>query len=275
MERRQAHSFFRSRLRRATTLSRGDRDPSRRSTVAVFGCGPTKPAPGSGTGAAATARATPSRPGGRGPDLPALRFAPQRGTPLPAPPSGSSPETPLMSEDGDSYISTSICSQYINSHRSSKKQAFNGKSLLPFPVRAVLSAVIPGRRKRERHPAIGVKECLGKADGMSEQSLAKIEALGQRHVQTRIEHEMSTACFPRICARHGKQSRPDAITSKLLMDNQVVDKDEAPIQEIFLQPIANDPDNSAVTPRCRQTISLFALTHHLANERAGILQVRA
>ena len=57
MERRQAHFFFRSRLRSATTRSRGDRDPSRRSTVAVFGCGPTKPATGSGTGAAATARA--------------------------------------------------------------------------------------------------------------------------------------------------------------------------------------------------------------------------
>jgi hypothetical protein len=28
--------FFRSRLRRATTRSRGDRDPSRRSTVAVM-----------------------------------------------------------------------------------------------------------------------------------------------------------------------------------------------------------------------------------------------
>jgi hypothetical protein len=49
VERRQAHSFFRSRVRGATTLSRGDRDLSRRSTVAVFGCGPTKPAPGSGT----------------------------------------------------------------------------------------------------------------------------------------------------------------------------------------------------------------------------------
>src|SRR4029078_11623405 len=35
MERRQSHSFFRSRLRRATTLSRGDRDLSRRSTVAI------------------------------------------------------------------------------------------------------------------------------------------------------------------------------------------------------------------------------------------------
>ena len=76
MERRQAHSFFRSRLRRATTLSRVDRDLSRRSTVAIFGCGPTKPAPGSGTGAAATARAA-IRLGGRGPDLPSVRFAPQ------------------------------------------------------------------------------------------------------------------------------------------------------------------------------------------------------
>jgi hypothetical protein len=57
MERRQAHSLTRSRLRSATTRSRGDRDLSRRSTVAIFGCGPTKPAPGSGTGAAATARA--------------------------------------------------------------------------------------------------------------------------------------------------------------------------------------------------------------------------
>src|SRR3954468_7713744 len=28
-----------------------------------------------------------------------------------------------------------------------KSKAFNGESLLPFPVRAVLSAVIPGRRK--------------------------------------------------------------------------------------------------------------------------------
>jgi hypothetical protein len=34
-----------------------------------------------------------------------------RGTPLPAPPSGSSPETPLMSEDGESYTSTPMRSQ--------------------------------------------------------------------------------------------------------------------------------------------------------------------
>src|SRR3954463_7008253 len=89
------------------------------------------------------------------------------------------------------------------------------------------------------HSAIGVKECLGKTHGMREQSLAKIETLGQRHVQTRIEHEMSTTCFPCVCARHRKQPRSDAAASKPLVDNQVVNKDEAPIQEILLQPIAD------------------------------------
>jgi len=59
MERRQAHSLTSVAPATRDPLSRGDRNLSRRSTVAVFGCGPTKPAPGSGTGAAATARAKP------------------------------------------------------------------------------------------------------------------------------------------------------------------------------------------------------------------------
>ena len=57
MERRQAHSFVRSRLRRATTLSRGYRDPSRRSTVAVFGRDPRFRLRQWDTGAAAATRA--------------------------------------------------------------------------------------------------------------------------------------------------------------------------------------------------------------------------
>ena len=112
MERRQAHSFFRSRLRRATTLSRGDRDLSRRSTVAIFGCGPTKSAPGSGTGAAATARAKPLMPGGRGPDLPTLRFAPQSWDATPRSAfQDRLRKTPSMSEDGQSYTINSLRSQ--------------------------------------------------------------------------------------------------------------------------------------------------------------------
>jgi hypothetical protein len=118
MERRQAHSFFRSRLRRATTLSRGDRDLSRRSTVAVFGCGPTKPAPGSGTGAAATARATPTRLGGRGPDLPRCGSRRSAGRHSPLRLQDRLRRRPLMSEDGNQYNSTSFRSQHLNSNRS-------------------------------------------------------------------------------------------------------------------------------------------------------------
>jgi hypothetical protein len=49
MERRQAALILSVAPATRDPLSRGDRDLSRRSTVAVFGCGPTKPAPGSGT----------------------------------------------------------------------------------------------------------------------------------------------------------------------------------------------------------------------------------
>jgi hypothetical protein len=52
MERRQAALVLSVAPATRDPLSRGDQHPSRRSTVAVFGCGPTKPAPGSGTGAA-------------------------------------------------------------------------------------------------------------------------------------------------------------------------------------------------------------------------------
>jgi hypothetical protein len=73
-----------------SALHRGDFRPGTRAVVS-----------GSGTGAdQRSARCRAVRPGGRGPGPPALRFrAASRGTPRLAPPAGSSPETPLMSED--------------------------------------------------------------------------------------------------------------------------------------------------------------------------------
>jgi hypothetical protein len=74
--------------------------PSRRSTVAIFGRGPALPSPAVAPADQRFARCRAVRPGGRGPGPPALRFrAASRGTPRLAPPAGSSPETPLMSED--------------------------------------------------------------------------------------------------------------------------------------------------------------------------------
>src|SRR5690349_11080857 len=73
-----------------SALHRGDFRPGTRAVVS-----------GSGTGAdQRSARCRAVRPGGRGPGPPALRFrAASRRTPRLAPPAGSSPETPLMSED--------------------------------------------------------------------------------------------------------------------------------------------------------------------------------
>jgi hypothetical protein len=56
------------------------------------------------TGAAATARASRRCLAVGGPDLPRCGSRRRRGTPLPAPPSGSSPETPLTSEDANHLV---------------------------------------------------------------------------------------------------------------------------------------------------------------------------
>jgi hypothetical protein len=84
MERRQAHSFFLlSRVRGATPAlvrrgpSRCDRDPFRRSTVALSSCGPTLPFRqwDTGSGSDCPHQAMNARRSGSKP--PAVRFAPQ------------------------------------------------------------------------------------------------------------------------------------------------------------------------------------------------------
>ena len=99
MERRQAHSLTSVAPATRDPLSRGDRNLSRRSTVAVFGCGPTKSARGSGTGAAALpAPGINARRSGSGP--PALRFAPQSRDATPCSVSRIvSGRRPLLSQD--------------------------------------------------------------------------------------------------------------------------------------------------------------------------------
>ena len=105
MERRQAHSFVLSRVRGATTMPRCDRDPSRRSTVAIFGRGPAPPSPAVAPEPTATCPRQAIAPGGRSPGPPAVRFAPPPRDATPRSALGSSPETPLLSEDINSYHS--------------------------------------------------------------------------------------------------------------------------------------------------------------------------
>jgi hypothetical protein len=85
MERRQAALILRSRLRRATTC------PGRPGPLSALHRGGFRMRTHEAgsrqwdTGACSDCPRHAMRPGGRGPDLPTLRFAPQRGTPLLAP----------------------------------------------------------------------------------------------------------------------------------------------------------------------------------------------
>ena len=84
MERRQAHSFFLlSRVRGATPAlvrrgpSRCDRDPFRRSTVALSSCGPTLPFRQWDTGSGSDCPRQAMNAWRSGSEPPAVRFAPQ------------------------------------------------------------------------------------------------------------------------------------------------------------------------------------------------------
>src|SRR3954471_3597391 len=109
MERRQAHSFFLlSRVRGATPAlvrrgpSRCDRDPFRRSTVALSSCGPTLPFRQWDTGSGSDCPRHAIRLGGRGPDLPTGRFAPQPRDATPGSVSRIvSGRRPLLSQDAN------------------------------------------------------------------------------------------------------------------------------------------------------------------------------
>ena len=109
MERRQAHSFFLlSRVRGATPAlvrrgpSRCDRDPFRRSTVALSSCGPTLPFRqwDTGSGSDCPRQAMNARRSGSEP--PAVRFAPQPRDATPGSVSRIvSGRRPLLSQDAN------------------------------------------------------------------------------------------------------------------------------------------------------------------------------
>jgi hypothetical protein len=82
-------------------LSRSERDLSRRSTMAIFGRGPMPPPPGVKDRSRQRLVRKPQGLAERSLASRGSGSRRNRGTPLPAPPSGSSPETPLMSEDAN------------------------------------------------------------------------------------------------------------------------------------------------------------------------------
>jgi hypothetical protein len=109
MERRQAHSFFLlSRVRGATPAlvrrgpSRCDRDPFRRSTVALSSCGPTPPFRQWDTGSGSDCPRQAMNAWRSGSEPPAVRFAPQPRDATPGSVSRIvSGRRPLLSQDAN------------------------------------------------------------------------------------------------------------------------------------------------------------------------------
>jgi hypothetical protein len=109
MERRQAHSFFLlSRVRGATPAlvrrgpSRCDRDPFRRSTVALSSCGPTLPFRQWDTGSGSDCPRRAMNAWRSGSEPPAVRFAPQPRDATPGSVSRIvSGRRPLLSQDAN------------------------------------------------------------------------------------------------------------------------------------------------------------------------------
>ena len=124
-ERRQAHSSLLCRAceaRRPRERNAGrpvaTGTPSRRSVVAIFGRGPVLPPPAVAPEPMSTCPRQTLRSDGRVPDLPRCGSRRNRGTPLPAPSSGSSPEDAPSERGWRTYTIASCRSQDKNSFRS-------------------------------------------------------------------------------------------------------------------------------------------------------------
>ena len=78
----------------------------------------------------------------------------------------------------------------------------------------------------------------------SEQPIAEIEALRKRHVQAGVENEVHAVGFARNLPYRVEQLRADAAALQSAIYNQIVDIDEAAIQQISQRAITGEADNA-------------------------------
>jgi hypothetical protein len=69
--------------------------------------------------------------------------------------------------------------------------------------------------------------------------------------------------------------RADAATLQRAIDNQIVDIDEAAIQQIGQGAITGEANDAVRVGRSEQAIAFGVLPHHLSGKRARIRQMRA
>src|SRR5690606_32002999 len=108
---------------------------------------------------------------------------------------------------------------------------------------------------------------LNEMHASGEQAFAKVKALGERHVQAGIEHQMRTTILCRLASHRVEQLRAYAVPTLSTGDNQIVDIDEPAIEQVFQRPEARQTDQLGAQPGPQQAIMLVELPRHLNVER--------
>ena len=106
-----------------------------------------------------------------------------------------------------------------------------------------------------------------------QQALAKIETLSKGVPQRGIEHEVGAALLLRFCAQGIDQAGANAVPARAGVGDEIVDIQEAPVQQIFLDAISRQALDLLVLPCGQQAISLPGLAPRLRGECAAIAQV--
>src|SRR5579864_6451416 len=118
-------------------------------------------------------------------------------------------------------------------------------------------------------------EWFNEVHASGEQPIAEIEALRKRHVQACVEHELRAAGLTRNLPYRVEELRTDAATLQPAIDNQIVDIDEAAIQQIGQRAITGEADDASRVERSEQAIAFGVLPGHLRGERVRVRQMRA
>lgn len=108
----------------------------------------------------------------------------------------------------------------------------------------------------------------------TQQALTVVETLPACVTQCGIQYEVGAAEAQCFCTRLDQQSFTNALAAQVLTGDQVINIEEAPMQQVLLQAAAGQAQHLITDPRRQQAITLLGLTLQALKEIIGVVQVR-
>ena len=102
-----------------------------------------------------------------------------------------------------------------------------------------------------------------------EQTDAEIEALGERIRKCRIEHEPAAVFRQTKRAKFSEKALSVTSATSRCVGDQIVDVDEAAVDQVIDAPVAGQCDGLAVFPGRQQAVALAALQSNGGEEILG------